>query len=95
MTKDQLINRVLLLISSMKMALKEGETATATIKDVPLEVLKEAATELGCEMKGPWHFVPYYYAFYYANHGQTNENRNIIVEMRTRVYKEETITKFV
>ena len=95
MTKDELIDRVLLLSSHLQMALKEGEKATVVIENVELDVLREVAKELGCVVYEPRDVVPHHYSFYYANHGKTTQNRFIAVEMRTRDYKIETITKFV
>lgn len=87
MTKDELINRVVLLGSHLSMALKEGETAIATIKNVELDLLREAASELGLGITEPKEYAPYYYFDYLVNQGQ-------MVEVRTREYKKETVTKY-
>jgi hypothetical protein len=80
MTKDELINRVLLLSSHLQMALKEGEEGVITISGVDTDIVMEIAKEWGCVLYEPTYGTPYYSILYSKNRGQ-------IISIKSRAYK--------
>jgi hypothetical protein len=88
MTKDELIDRVLLLSSHLQMALKEGETGIITIEDVELDLLGEVAAHFKMPVSDPIDWWPYHGFDYSVRPGQK-------VRVQSQRYKIETITKFI